>query len=137
MDIVENADLGQSGLFQYLPGKSCKWKAPTADCRSEFTTVAFHWKCPVAPNWSTRFDTWRNVEKSMNSQWTQSNALGIKLVVYPGHNVNKNCMFIKILTQYLSYSSTHRMNPIQMSSSSISVISNCRHRLSNHTNSMK
>src|ERR1700682_4735353 len=40
-----------------------------SDVAQDLTTVVFHQKCPISPNWAHSSDGWSNMQQSMNCEW--------------------------------------------------------------------
>lgn len=54
VDIVEGLNLHQLSHLQNMSVQRRKWVPPAFDSWLQHTTVLLHWKCPVAPDWSSK-----------------------------------------------------------------------------------
>lgn len=87
--------------------------------------VAFHDKCPIAPNRASAPDVIGDVKQTVDGKCTDANTMIIILVVYSDDilvHVRR-----RMSNTYLSNSSTHATNPVSTTSSSSSDRLSCRH----------
>jgi hypothetical protein len=129
-------DLHQLGAREHLVIEVREWEPAAMYEPGQLSTEALHGKSPVRPYRANEQNPVCNVEKRMDGAGAGGQPIDLVLVVNSRHMLGQPGQEHVQMT-YLSYSSTHQMNPARTSSTSARVIDSFRHLLMSLTNSMK
>ena len=81
MYVVQKCDVCQLRMGGNILVDARIGEPSASDVAQNLTTVAFHRKCPISPNWAHSSDGRSNMQQSMNCEWATCDTARHMLIV--------------------------------------------------------